>query len=102
MSPIIENKETDIKLQMYLEEQLWRRDLLWGQKAKEPWLREGGKNAKIFCLSSTIIRSRNNHIATIKDETGNWTDDQVRYNWIVSWKPSNTYFKQLIRPSSRN
>lgn len=55
--------------------------MIWKQKSRELWLKEGDKNAKFFHLS-TLIGGSNNSIHAIKDEEGNWiqyTDEIGNY-----------------------
>ncbi|PKI45054.1 hypothetical protein CRG98_034555 [Punica granatum] len=67
-------KEQEEKLLADLEENLIRKDLIWRQKSRELWLKEGDRNSKFFHLS-TIIRRRSNNIAAIKDNNGDWCHD---------------------------
>ncbi|PKI47653.1 hypothetical protein CRG98_031939 [Punica granatum] len=73
-SPTVETKELEEKLLLELEENLTRKDLIWRQKSRELWLKEGDRNSKFFHLS-TVIRRSSNHIAAIKDNNGEWTQD---------------------------
>lgn len=63
-----------------------RKDLIWRQKPKELWLKDGDKN-KFFPLS-TIIKSRKIHIATIKDENLTWIrgQDQIAEYFIKTFQ----------------
>ncbi|PKI72568.1 hypothetical protein CRG98_006945 [Punica granatum] len=74
MLPTAETKEQEEKLVADLEENLLRKDLIWRQKSRELWLKEGDINSKFFHLS-TIIRQRSNHIAAIKDNEREWKHD---------------------------
>ncbi|PKI46795.1 hypothetical protein CRG98_032792 [Punica granatum] len=59
-----------------LEENLIKKDLIWRQKSRELWLKDGDRNTKFFHLS-TVIRRRANQIAAIKDNNGEWSQDHV-------------------------
>ena len=65
------NARLEAKLQGELEEWLRRNEMLWRQKSREMWLKDGDKNSKFFHLS-TIIRRKKNSIDAIKDEGGSW------------------------------
>ncbi|XP_075659200.1 uncharacterized protein LOC142629097 [Castanea sativa] len=70
-SPSEENGRIEEALQLELSEWLMRSEILWKQKSRELWLKEGDKNTKFFHLS-TIIRRRRNSIDAIKSEEGQW------------------------------
>ena len=63
------NGRIEEELQVELSKWLARTEVLWKQKSRELWLKEGDRNTKIFHLS-TIIRRRRNHIDAIKYEDG--------------------------------
>ncbi|PKI63801.1 hypothetical protein CRG98_015785 [Punica granatum] len=67
-------KEQEQKLIADLEENLMRKDIIWRQKSRELWLKDGIRNSKFF-HTSTIIRRRANHIAAIKEDSGEWCHD---------------------------
>nr|POE60828.1 hypothetical protein CFP56_39840 [Quercus suber] len=64
-SPSKENGRIEEALQLELLEWLMRSEILWKQKSRELWLKEGNKNMKFFHLS-TIIRRRHNSFNVIK------------------------------------
>ena len=53
----------------YLNELLIREELMWKQRFKEFYIKEGDKNTKFFHLLASKIR-RNNGIMGIQDEQG--------------------------------
>ena len=65
------NARKEAALQCELEEWMRRNEVLWRQKSREVWLKDGDKNSKFFHLS-TIIRRRKNSIDAIKAEDGSW------------------------------
>ncbi|PKI65221.1 hypothetical protein CRG98_014370 [Punica granatum] len=73
--PTLEVKEQEENLLADLEENLIRKDLIWRQKSRELWLKDGDRNTKFFHLS-TVIRRRANQIVAIKDDNGEWSQDQ--------------------------
>ncbi|PKI42454.1 hypothetical protein CRG98_037127, partial [Punica granatum] len=72
--PNPETKQREDSLLAELDEILLRKDLIWRQKSRELWLKNGDKNSKFFHLS-TIIRRRTNHIAAVKGEGNQWIED---------------------------
>lgn len=48
-----------------------RNEILWRQKSRETWLKDGDKNSRFFHIS-TIIRRKHNSIDAIKDDSGEW------------------------------
>ena len=64
-----DNGRIEEELQVELLEWLARTEVLWKQKSRELWLKEGDRNTKFVHLS-TIIRRRWNHIDAIKSEDG--------------------------------
>ena len=67
--PSNDNGRIEEELEVELSEWLARTEVLWKQKSRELWLKEGDRNTKFFHLS-TIIRRRQNHIDAIKSEDG--------------------------------
>ena len=62
-------------MQEEINEWLTRVELLWRQKSRETWLKEGDKNSIFFHLS-TIIRRKRNSIDAIKDDHGAWITEK--------------------------
>ncbi|XP_060964042.1 uncharacterized protein LOC133033349 [Cannabis sativa] len=57
-----------------LNEALSREEILWRQKSRVAWLKEGDRCTKFF-IASTVIRRRKNFIQTLKKENGEWVND---------------------------
>uniref|UniRef100_A0A2N9GNN9 Reverse transcriptase domain-containing protein n=1 Tax=Fagus sylvatica TaxID=28930 RepID=A0A2N9GNN9_FAGSY len=72
-----ENFKIEASLQSELNEWLLRNEVMWRQKSRETWLREGDKNSKFFHLS-TVIRRRRNAINIIKSDGGEWITEKKR------------------------
>jgi hypothetical protein len=72
-----ENFKIEANLQSELNEWLLRNEVMWRQKSRETWLREGDKNSKFFHLS-TVIRRRRNAINIIKSDGGEWITEKKR------------------------
>ena len=69
------NGKTEASLQVELWEWLLRSEVLWRQKSRELWLKEGDKSTKFFHLP-TIIRRQQNNIDAIRSEKGDWITDK--------------------------
>lgn len=58
------------------EEILFQEELLWKQKSRVEWIREGDKNTKNFHLS-TLIRRRTNRVDFLQAEEEEWIFDKI-------------------------
>ena len=58
-------------MQFELNNWLSRNEIMWRQKSREAWLKDGDRNSKFFHISS-IIRRRKNNIDAIKGDNGEW------------------------------
>lgn len=75
MTPSAETEEKESLIQLALQEQLTREELLWKQKSRVEWLAMLDLNTRYFHLS-TIIRQRRNTIEYLKTEDGRWLDNR--------------------------
>ena len=57
-----------------MDEMLYRKEMMWLQRSRISWLREGDRNTKFF-HQKAIWRSRKNRIKRLKAENGQWCDD---------------------------
>ena len=82
-----ENCRKEAHLQADLNEWLLRNEILWKQKSREVWLKEGDKNSKFFHLS-TIIRRRRNSIDAVKNDSGEWITDrrEIQKHFVEKFK----------------
>lgn len=67
----MENERIESNLLVELLEWLVMCEILWKQKSRELWLKEGNRNTKFFHLY-TIIHRRQNKIDAIKQDDGTW------------------------------
>ena len=65
------NARLEADIQAELNEWLLWNELMWRQKSRETWLKEGNRNSRFFHLS-TIIRRGQNSIDAIKLDNGDW------------------------------
>lgn len=73
------------KLRRDLDIVLNQEELLWYQKVRVDWLREGYGNTTFFHLS-TVIRMWKNRVVAIKSDDGEWlNEDTLVKNHIVSY-----------------
>ena len=63
----LDNQEKQLKNQ--IEEREIQEEMLWKQKSRIRWLKEGEKNTKLF-HRSTIQRRMVNHISILRNEQG--------------------------------
>jgi hypothetical protein len=80
-----ENARREAYLQSDLNEWLIWNDLLWKQKSRELWLKNGDRNTKFFHLSTSLKR-RHNSIDAIKTEKGVWIIDAKLLREFISEK----------------
>jgi len=57
-----------------MDEMLYREEMMWLQRSRISWLREGDRNTKFF-HQKAIWRSRKNRIKRLKADNGQWCDD---------------------------
>jgi hypothetical protein len=72
-----------------MNELLYREEMLWLQRVRVDWLREGDRNTKFFHQKATW-RARKNRIRKLKESSGVWIEDQARMKEMV-----NEYFQEL-------
>lgn len=70
-------------------------ELLWQQKSRDKWIKEGDRNTTHF-HASTICRRRRNHIESICNDLNNWYYNQTQIsNLLVS------HFKNILAPQAQ-
>jgi hypothetical protein len=57
-----------------MQELLYREEMLWLQRSRVTWLKEGDRNTKLF-HQKAIWKARRNKIKRLKDNKGNWKDE---------------------------
>lgn len=89
-------KELDETLrQEELDETLRQEELLWMPKSRVNWLCLGDKNTRLFD-TATLIRRCHNKILILKNEKGEWIDDQQQLKELAI-----TFFSNLFRSKPR-
>ncbi|GJZ76993.1 reverse transcriptase [Tanacetum coccineum] len=85
--------EQDI-LKEKIKELLTREEVMWKQRCRVQWLREGDKNTRFFHTRATSQNKRNS-ILRLKDEDGRWVENEDNICDSVS-----AYFVNLFSSSS--
>ena len=82
-----ENNRLETGLQNELNEWLYRSEVLWRQKSRELWLKEGDKNSRFFHLSTIVCRRRNT-IEAVKNNAGDWViePNEIRNLFLENFK----------------
>ncbi|MCH84023.1 hypothetical protein A2U01_0004853, partial [Trifolium medium] len=70
------------ELQDQLAITLHQEECLWYQKSRGKLINDGDRNTKYY-HSKTIVRRRHNRIVALRNEAGNWIDDQENLSNMV-------------------
>jgi hypothetical protein len=72
-----------------MNELLYKEEMMWLQRARVDWLREGDRNTKFF-HQRAAWRARKNRIRKLRRESGEWVHDHANMKEMV-----NDYFQNL-------
>ncbi|KAL0300641.1 UNVERIFIED_CONTAM: putative mitochondrial protein [Sesamum radiatum] len=86
----VENLALEEALQVELDEQYKRVEVMWKTKAKQRWLQDGDANTRFFHLS-TVFKARSNRIHAIKR-----TDGSLVHSWEEIGNEFLNYYSQLF------
>ncbi|CAJ2673329.1 unnamed protein product [Trifolium pratense] len=67
-------KRLEQKLQGELSHILRKEELMWFQRSRAKWLKDGDRNTRYYHIK-TINRRRMNNITMLKDDSGQWIED---------------------------
>jgi hypothetical protein len=73
-----------------MQELLYREELLWLQRSRITWLKEGDKNTRFF-HQKAVWRARRNKIKKLKDHDGTWKDVPSDMELMAT-----SYFQELF------
>jgi hypothetical protein len=73
-----------------MNELLYKEEMLWMQRSRVTWLREGDRNTRFF-HQKAIWRARKNKIKKLKDNEGIWKDSPTDME-----RMANSYFKDIF------
>jgi hypothetical protein len=74
----------------HMQELLYKEEMLWLQRSRITWLKEGDRNTKFF-HQKAVWRARRNKIKRLKDEEGSWKDAPTDMERMAT-----SYFKELF------
>jgi hypothetical protein len=77
------------KIRVEMDELLYREELMWMQRSRIAWLREGDKNTRFFHRKATWRRKKNK-ISKLRRSGGSWTEDMQEIGDMAT-----DFFQQL-------
>jgi hypothetical protein len=78
------------KLQHELSDILKQEEIMWFQRSRAKWLKDGDRNTRYYHLKTTHRHKRNN-IVMLRMASGEWVDDQQELQSMV-----NEYYQHLF------
>ena len=69
-----ESNTLRLGLEKELDELLYREEIMWMQRSRIAWLREGDRNTKFFHRRASV-RRRKNRVRRLKRGDGSWTSN---------------------------
>jgi len=73
-----------------MDELLYRKEMMWLQRSRIAWLKEGDQNTSYF-HKQAVWRAHKNKIKKLKDPSGDWCEDPKQMQWMASDFFSNLY-----------
>jgi hypothetical protein len=77
------------KIRAEMDELLYREELMWMQRSRIAWLREGDRNTRFFHRKATW-RQKKNKISKLRRSDGSWTEDMQEIGDMAT-----DFFQQL-------
>jgi hypothetical protein len=71
----IDQEEELERLRFRIDEILYREEMMWLQRSRVAWLKEGDRNTKFFHMKAAT-RTEKNKITRLRKEDGNLTQDK--------------------------
>ena len=76
-----------------MDELRYREEMMWLQRSRIAWLKEGGRNTSYFHRQA-VRRARKNRIKKLKDSNGEWCENSKQMQRMAS-----NFFKDLYTRS---
>ncbi|MCH90244.1 RNA-directed DNA polymerase (Reverse transcriptase), partial [Trifolium medium] len=89
-------KRLEKKLQGDLNNILKKEELMWYQRSRAKWLKDGDRNTRYYHLK-TVNRRRRNNVIMLKNESGQWVDDVVQLQNLAT-----DFYKKLFADNQIN
>jgi hypothetical protein len=84
-------------LQAQLDIALTQEEMVWFQKSRAQWIKDGDRNTRYYHLK-TLNRRRKNKISMLRNEEGIWVEDEGQLKFMVN----DFYHKLFEDPSNIN
>ncbi|XP_058756417.1 uncharacterized protein LOC131629650 [Vicia villosa] len=88
-------KRLEAHLQKELSTILKQEELIWFQRAKTNWLKDGDRNTRYYHMKASTRRKRNK-IHMLKDKNGTWVDENDTLQKMVT-----QYFKSMFDSTNK-
>jgi hypothetical protein len=90
---------TQTGLEKDMDELLYREEILWMQRSRIAWLREGDRNTKYFHRRASW-RNKKNRICKLKRPDGTWTCDSAEMEGLATDFFHNLYtYDEAVNPN---
>ncbi|MCH99416.1 hypothetical protein A2U01_0020428, partial [Trifolium medium] len=83
-------KRLEQRLQRELNDILRKEELMWFQRSRAKWLKDGDRNTRYYHIK-TVSRRRKNNIIMLKNDNGQWIDDVIQLQSLA-----NDFYKKLF------
>jgi hypothetical protein len=88
----VRNWEAILQAKKKLDELLYREEMMWLQRSRINWLKEGDRNTKYFHQKARW-RARKNRIKQLRKGDGNWTSDQQEMQHMATEYFTNLFLR---------
>lgn len=89
---LINNRDAILNTKRELDELLYREEMMWLQRSRVSWLKEGDRNTKYFHRKARW-QTRKNYIKKLKREDGTWCSNQLEMRGMAVNHFSNLFLK---------
>jgi hypothetical protein len=83
-------KRLEQRLQSQLSDILYKEELMWFQRSRAKWLKDGDRNTKYYHLK-TLSRRRRNNVIMLKNDNGQWIEDVTQLQLLAT-----DFYKKLF------